>query len=274
MQIFTTCSLILLAGIFSHTSNAASISVNDVIIDYEIKGEGEALVMLHSGMMSRDDMRVQINYFSQFYKVVAIDAREQGRSSSSSDQITYELMAGDVVGVLDHEGITKVNLFGQSDGGITALIISHLYPDRVIKSVIHGAVYNHSAYPTEQKDGWLNVSFDESDQSTRDPAGFPGMAIPHYLKGKEDLADFEAHLKEMSLMWATQPNLSKEDLAKINVPTLVIVGDHYDISIPHTLEMHEALPNSELFVAPGATHFIHQEKPDMLHQIMHDFLKE
>ncbi len=263
----------LILVLSSHLVQADTFKTSDgVILDFEVAGKGDALVMLHSGMMSRDDMRGQIEYFSEFYQVIALDSREQGRSSAAPTQITYELMAGDVVALLTHLDIEKAHFFGQSDGGVTALLVSHLYPQRVMKSVIHGAVYNHSAYAVEQKEGWKNVMFDQKDESALDPDGFPGMAIPHYLKGRQGLSDFEAHYQEMSLMWATQPNLSQEDLAKINVPTLVIVGDHWDISIPHTVELHEALPNSELFVAPGATHFIHQEKPDMLHRIMHDYL--
>ena len=99
------------------------------------------------------------------------------------------------------------------------------------------------------------------------------MAFKHYLLGRDDLSNFENHLQEMSMMWATSPNLTKEDLNSMNTSTLVIVGDHYDISLSHTVEMHEALANSELFVAPGATHFIHQEKPELLHQAMHNFLQ-
>jgi pimeloyl-ACP methyl ester carboxylesterase len=248
-------------------------TTDDVTIDYEIAGVGETLVMLHSGMMSREDMRGQIDYFSDFYKVISIDAREQGRSTSSSEQISYQLMANDMIGVLDQLNIKKASLWGQSDGGVTALMVTHLYPERVEKLIIHGAVYNHSAYPASQKEGWKNVSWDKDSELDNDPEGFPGMAFEHYLLGRPDLTQFESHFQEMSMMWATSPNLSKDDLGNINVPTLVIVGDHYDISIPHTVEMHEALNNSELFIAPGATHFIHQEKPKLLHKIMHEFLR-
>jgi pimeloyl-ACP methyl ester carboxylesterase len=229
--------------------------------------------MLHSGMMSREDMREQIEYFSKFYKVIAIDAREQGRSSSSSVKISYDLMASDVVGVLDQLDIKKTNIWGQSDGGITALLATHKYPTRVSKLIIHGAVYNHSAYPASQKERWKNAAWDKDNDQDNDPTGFPGMAFKHYLLGRDDLSNFESHLQEMSMMWATSPNLTKEDLSKINTPTLVIVGDHYDISLASTVEMHEALSNSELFVAPGATHYIHQEKPELLHQVMYDFLQ-
>ena len=241
-------------------------------IDYEVSGNGIPLVLLHSGMMSREDMRTQISYFSQYFKVIAIDAREQGRSSSSASDISYERMASDVAGVLDDQGVAKANVFGQSDGGITALMISHLFPERLQKIAIHGAVYHFEAYPLEQRNGWLTISWDSEDENARSPEGFPGMAIPHYLLGQDNLDNFESHLKEMAEMWATSPDLSKEDLEQMETPILVIVGDHYDISIAHTLEMHEILNNSELFVVPGATHFVHEEKPDLLHRVVHDFL--
>ncbi|MBL4603176.1 MAG: alpha/beta hydrolase [Emcibacteraceae bacterium] len=245
-----------------------------VIIDYEVTGEGAPLVLLHSGMMSREDMRGQIDYFSKFFMVIAPDSREQGRSSSSDTQISYELMAGDVIGLLDHLNVDKASFFGQSDGGITALILSHSYPQRVNKLAIHGAVYNKDAYPASQREGWENITWDENADGAKDPAGFPGMAISHYLLGQSDLSAFEGHIQEMAHMWATSPNLSKADVSNIQTPTLVIVGDHWDISIAHTVEMHETLPNSELFIAPGATHFIHQEKPDLLHKVLHDFLMQ
>ena len=68
--------------------------------------------MLHSGMMSRDDMRAQIDYFSHHYQVIALDSREQGRSSASEMQISYELMSKDLIELLDHLVIKKTNVFG------------------------------------------------------------------------------------------------------------------------------------------------------------------
>lgn len=268
----------VLLGLFYMTASTSFSdtyqSADATMIDYETTGTGAPFVLLHSGMMSREDMRVQIEYFSDFYQVIAIDAREQGRSSSSTTQISYAVMAADVIGILDDLKIEKASIFGQSDGGITALMAAHQYPDRLEKLIIHGAVYNFEAYPVSQREGWLNITWNASSESANNPIGFPGMAIEHYLLGRDDLNDFEVHLQEMAKMWATSPNLSKEDLNNVNIPTLVIVGDHFDISIPHTVEMHEALGNSELFVAPGATHFIHQEKPGLLHRVIHDFLKD
>ena len=268
-----TLSIIALTLLSIPLTYASTFKTSDgVTIDYEVTGKGEPLVMLHSGMMSRDDMRVQIDHFSKLYQVIALDSREQGRSSSSPKQITYKLMSDDVIGLLDHLKIKKTSIFGQSDGGITALLTTHFHPERVNKLIIHGAVFSYTAYSPERIEGMKQYKWDANNPKDNDPKGFPGMAIKSYLLGRKDLSQFQSHLQELAKMWTTSPNLTPKDLNQIKTPTLVIVGDHWDVSLQHSIEMHEALNNSELFVAPGATHFIHQEKPDLLHKVMHDFL--
>jgi pimeloyl-ACP methyl ester carboxylesterase len=243
-------------------------------LDYAITGKGKPLVMLHSGMASRDDMHKQVSYFSKHYQVIALDSREQGRSGTSDVQISYQLMSDDVVALLDHLKLKKASLFGQSDGGISALMTAHNHPERVNKLMIHGAVFNYKAYPPEAIAKWNGYRWNANNPKDVDPEQFPGNAIKSYLLGQPDLSNFGKCLQEMSYMWATSPNLTVKDLQKIAVPTLVIVGDHYDVSLPHSLQMHEALSNSQLFVAPGATHYIHREKSELLNRVLHDFLRE
>jgi pimeloyl-ACP methyl ester carboxylesterase len=245
---------------------------DDVLIDYTIIGSGETLVMLHSGMMSRDDMQLQISYFSKNYQVLAVDSREQGRSTESPTQISYQLMSNDLIELLDHLKINRVNIFGQSDGGITALLTTYNHPERITKLIIHGAVYHYTGYSVKEIEAMKKISWDADNPMDNDINRFPGMAIESYLLGRNDLSGFKNHIQEMARMWSSSPTLTVQDLNKIKVPTLVIVGDHWDISLQHTIEMHQALANSQLFVAPGATHFIHKEKPKLLNKVMQDFL--
>lgn len=249
-------------------------TTDGVTLNYELTGNGAPLVMLHSGMMSRDDMQTQIEYFSTQYQVIAIDAREQGRSTASPAQITYDLMAKDVIELLNNLHIKKANVFGQSDGGITALLVAHHHPRRINKLIIQGAVYNYTAYSPAVIEGMKNITWDAQNERDNDSNQFPGMAIESYLLGHKDLSGFEKHLQEMAKMWSSSPNLTIEDLKNIATPTLIIVGDHHDVSLQHTVEMHEALNNSQLFVVPAGTHFIHQEQPELLHMVIENFLKD
>lgn len=82
LSILSLCAPAFVASAETHDAD------DGALIGYEVSGNSIPLVLLHSGMMSREDMRTQIGHFSQYFKVIAIDAREQGRSSSSDTQIS------------------------------------------------------------------------------------------------------------------------------------------------------------------------------------------
>jgi pimeloyl-ACP methyl ester carboxylesterase len=70
-----------------------------------------------------------------------------------------------------------------------------------------------------------------------------------------------------------EPNISVEELARISVPTLVLVGDHDLVSIDHTVALFRAIPKAELAVVPGTSHAVLMEKPELLNHIVLDFLQ-
>jgi pimeloyl-ACP methyl ester carboxylesterase len=73
-------------------------------------------------------------------------------------------------------------------------------------------------------------------------------------------------------MAAVEPNLEASDLAKVTVRTLVMFSDDDLMTMAHAVEMYEALPNAELAVVPGTSHFLTQEKPDLVNELVLDFL--
>jgi len=90
---------------------------------YEVHARGEPLLLVHGNGGSTADFTLQIPYFSKRYCVIAMDSRDQGRSSDSAGAITYERMAADLAALLDHLKVGPVNVLGWSDGGIEALLL-------------------------------------------------------------------------------------------------------------------------------------------------------
>ena len=78
-----------------------------------------------------------------------------------------------------------------------------------------------------------------------------------------------AKFKEMV---ATQPTISVEQLGGITASTLVVVGDDDMITLEHTGSLFRAIPNSQLAVVPGTSHFVVMEKPELVNRIVLDFL--
>jgi len=75
-------------------------------------------------------------------------------------------------------------------------------------------------------------------------------------------------------MWRSSPTLTTADLRRIEVPTLVLVGDDDAVAIGHTIALYEALPAGQLAVVPGSSHLVPIEKPDVVNRLLVDFLDD
>ncbi|MGZ3950107.1 MAG: alpha/beta fold hydrolase, partial [Flavisolibacter sp.] len=71
---------------------------------------------------------------------------------------------------------------------------------------------------------------------------------------------------------AYQPNITEKDLQKIKCPVLVMSGDRDAIKLEHSIKIFNNIPNSNLFVMPGATHYGTVEKPELFNLVLLDFL--
>jgi len=73
-------------------------------------------------------------------------------------------------------------------------------------------------------------------------------------------------------LWLNEPNIAKEDLAKIRAPTMVMAGDRDAIPIEHTMELFKSIKGAQLCIIPGTTHFLMTQKPDMVNGAILEFL--
>jgi pimeloyl-ACP methyl ester carboxylesterase len=87
--------------------------------------------------------------------------------------------------------------------------------------------------------------------------------------GKEHFRVVAAKIGEMA---AVEPNLQASELAKVKARTLVMFSDDDLMTPTHAVEMFEALPNAELAMVPGTSHFLMQEKPQLVNRLVLDFL--
>ncbi|HEX7868904.1 MAG TPA: alpha/beta hydrolase, partial [Chryseobacterium sp.] len=97
--------------------------VNGVKLYYEVYGQGEPLLLIHGNNSSMASFDNQLEVLSKKYRVIGLDSRGQGNSTSNDTKLTYELMADDVNVFLDKMDLKKVNVIGWSDGGNIAVIL-------------------------------------------------------------------------------------------------------------------------------------------------------
>ena len=92
--------------------------INDIQMWYAIVGNGRPVLLLHGGLSNSDDWADLVPVLLRnHYQVIVADSRGHGRSTRSSQAYSYDLMASDVIALLDYLELNKVDLVGWSNGG-------------------------------------------------------------------------------------------------------------------------------------------------------------
>ena len=203
------------------------VDTNGAQIYYAVFGSGDPLILLHGGLGNADYWGNQIEPFSAKYKVITIDSRGHGRSTRDDQPYSYNLMASDVLAVMDHLSIKKASIVGWSDGGIIGLDIAINNPDRLVKLFAFGANYNPTALkPTLDTDPTFGAYIERA-----------GVDYARLSKTPDKFDDFLAKISEM---WSKEPNYTPEQLKGIKVPVAVADGEYDEAIKPeHTKEMAE-----------------------------------
>jgi pimeloyl-ACP methyl ester carboxylesterase len=238
----------------SNAAAGATFRRDDVTLYFESYGAGDPLLVVHGNGGSIADMREQIAHFRRSRRVIAMDSRDQGRSSDSAAPLTYEKMADDLAGLIDHLGIAPVDVLGWSDGGIEALLLGMRHPAKVKKLVAMAANLNPTTQAVHPE---TIAAFEPVFASIPDGDG----ATPAQRRERKV---FELVFRE--------PHIAPEALVAIVAPTLIIAGDHDLIRDEHTVEIFQHLPNAQLAILPNATHFVPFDDPAAFNAVVERFL--
>ncbi len=99
---------------------------------YASYGVGLPVILLHGGLGHSGNWGYQVSpLIERGYRAVVIDSRGHGRSTRDARPYTYELMASDVLAVMDALHLEKAVMVGWSDGACIALILADKAPSRV-----------------------------------------------------------------------------------------------------------------------------------------------
>ena len=156
-------------------------------IYYATFGHGRPVILLHGGFANGEAWGNQVPALMRAgYQAVVIDSRGHGRSSRDARPLTYELMASDVVAVMDHLTLPPADVVGWSDGAIIGLVMALKHPDRVTRVFAFAANMDPSGVKDDVE---TNPTF----------AGFEKQAAVDYRSlspTPTDYADFQAALDD------------------------------------------------------------------------------
>jgi len=270
-------------------------------IYYEVRGEGEPLILVYGIACIMNHWHHQIEYFSKNYKVITYDLRGHQKSNPVGDmkQLTMEALAKDVVGLMNHLKIKKAHFAGHSFGVPILLKTYDDYPERFLSMIfINGFARNpikgmfgldivepffyfvKNQYHN-QPDVWntlwkLAVDNPLSIYLTGLAGGF-NLRVTHfkdievYMRGVARL-----NLEVFITLFEVLMEYNGESvLDKVKVPTLVISGEK-DMVTPIRFQYHfrEKIKHSEFVLVPYGSHCTQLDFPDYTNLKIEKFLKE
>jgi pimeloyl-ACP methyl ester carboxylesterase len=242
------------------TAEGQTVTVNGADLYYEVHGDpnGQPVLLLHGSLGSSEEF----NYLAPVlvaagYRVVAMDCRGRGRSAWGDMPITYEQMAADAVGLLDHLGIATADVVGVSDGAAISLDLATHYSERLDRVVAYATILTPEG-----------IQFVESDQM---PPFEYFIAMYRLLAPEPER--FEELLGVLDELTTAGPNYSEAELKSITVPVLILDGEADEfITSDQPVRMAALIPGSTLVIMPGTGHFAQWAIPAVFNQIVLDYL--
>ena len=172
----------------------------------------------------------------------------------------YELMASDVLAVMDALQLEKAAVVGWSDGACTALILGRQAPARVAGVFFFACNMDPTGVMEIKPNPVLDRCF--------------GRHSKDYARLSDTPDQFKPFVEAVSLMMKTQPNYSANDLAEIRVPVTIAQSEHDEfIKREHAEYLARSIPDAELVVLPGVTHFAPLQRPDQFNNAMLGLLR-
>jgi pimeloyl-ACP methyl ester carboxylesterase len=235
------------------------VELGEVKTWYDEQGTGDPLVLMHGGLVDARWFEPNLAPLAQHFHVYTPERRGHGHTPDVAGPITYQLMADDTMAF--HETVVgrPADLVGHSDGAFVAMLVAMQRPELVNRLVMISGSFS--------KEG------EAAPDAEWDVDAIADFLAPAYGEVSPDGIDhFKVVATKVGEMAAKELYLEAPELAKVKARSLVMFSDDDLVTMTHAVEMYEALPNAELAVVPGTSHFLTQEKSHLVNAIVMDFL--
>lgn len=250
--------------------------VNGMEMYYEIHGSGGTpLLLLHGGLFNIDlQFGEVLPGLAQTRQVIAADFQAHGRTGDIDRALTAADLASDVVGLLDHLGIGRIDVFGFSVGGAVALHLAIEHPRMLRKLIVSSVSFHPDGDRPENADAVGALTVDMIAGTPMEQDYLAKSPNPDKL---QDLLDKLGTFDEGFTGW------SDAQIREIAAPTLITIGDCDAVTLEHAVRFLQlrggdvngdfvGVPASQLAVFPGTTHFFGMARTTLVIDVVTTFL--
>jgi len=264
-------------------------STNGVKLYYEEAGCGTPIVFVHEFSGDFRSWEAQMRHFSRRYRCIAFNARGYPPSDvpASVSNYSYRAAADDIAGVMRHLGVGRAHIIGCSMGAYATLQFGLRHPRRALSltPVSAGAGSDPKGHAQFVKASAATArSFLEEGLA---PAMKKYRTAPNRIqlenKDPRSFREFFVRFAEHSALGHAntlrgvqmrRPSIFDlgGSLARMKVPTHVVVGDEDESSLGPGLFIKRTCPAARLTIVAATGHVVNVEEPDLFNLITGDFL--
>jgi aminoacrylate hydrolase len=261
----------------------ARINIGELTLNVEERGQGPAFIFIPGLVGLHNAWEFQMTEFSKRYRCISFDHRGAGDSDKPNDAYATELIAGDVIALMDTIGIEKAHVAGTSTGGCVLQHLAIDQPQRLRGCIFSNTWVKADEYITRvqmtRKRIALAYGAEEyvkvSSLFTNGPMQF-GYNLDKVLelerRALRTVAPVEVLVQRLDM---TLKHDRSVDLHKVRAPSL-IVGTRDDATVPfyQSEGLHKAIPGSRLVVVEEGGHYSYRRHWQDWNQIVDAFLRE
>jgi 3-oxoadipate enol-lactonase len=240
--------------------------------------KSETVILHHGNAKNARLWYAWVPLLARHFRVIRVDARGFGRSSVPAPGYSWSLegFATDLIHLMDHLGIDKAHLIGETIGGTIALQTAYQFPDRLRTVAACTSPYKFRGiqsyldyYDTVKKHGveaWVRQTADRRLE--------PGKSDPgHHEWYIQQMSQTAQHVVLETLAYLATVDLTPV-LPKITMPALVMVGEHSTMNNPERAQgMAALLPHGKLVQIPGASGYVQHSAPEQCVAIWRDWVR-
>ncbi|MCP4598088.1 alpha/beta fold hydrolase [Neptuniibacter sp.] len=251
-----------------------------MLLNYQIHGEGEPLIILHGLFGTLENWGAQIKTLSENFRVIAADMRNHGKSPHSED-ISYDLMAQDIAALMQHLNLEKAHIIGHSMGGKAAMQLALSRPELINKLIIVDiAPVEYTPHHDDVFKGLFAVDLDslksrgDADKQLAeyiDELGVRAFLLKNLYRTEDKKFAWRMNLETLHEQYQNISAAPEGDAYQS--PVLFIKGANSDYLLPKYRDaVLSMFPKADYKIIQNAGHWPHAEKPAEFTQLILNYL--
>lgn len=247
-----------------------------VTLFYEVFGEGAPIIFTHGASWNHYQWNNQVEHFKRYFKVSTWDVRGHGHSTLPKGPVDPEEFSADLIALMDHLSLKDAVLCGLSMGGHISLQTAIRYPERIKGLILIGtpcsstlSFYEKIFIPINRLfTKWMPLQIIAKIQAKKlskiNPTNYKYISEAFLMMSHDN----------WQRVWTAVTHMeSKNELHKVKCPTLLLIGDHDNMTNQQQPFMHRHIEGSELKIIPNAQHGTNLDNPKAVNQEIMEFIK-